>query len=82
MMKKCITQAEWKQWIHAAVAKLAPTEMCEAERAAVKFAVSNTPEELRPVIRRMAAPSCVEHVRRVYGTTTALRSSVIQAGHR
>jgi hypothetical protein len=82
MMKKYITQTEWNQWIHAAVAKLAPTEMYEADPAAVEFAASNTPEELRPVIWKTAARSFVECARRGDGTTTLSRSSAIQKGQR
>ena len=90
VMEKYITLGEWNQLIQAAAVDLVPVDMplefgmimYEGDPEIVDVAVSNMPEELRPVIRQTAAQAFAEHARRVHGTATPLRSSEIQVGHR
>jgi hemerythrin-like domain-containing protein len=90
VMEKYITLGEWNQLIQAVAVDLVPVDMplefgmimYEGDPEIVDVAVSNMPEELRPVIRQTAAQSFAEHATRVHGTATPLRSSEIRMGHR
>jgi hemerythrin-like domain-containing protein len=84
VMEKCITTAEWNRMIQAAAAEhLVPTDMpllfgmtmYEGDPEVVDAAISNMPDEIRPIIRQKAVQAFAAHAEKVHGTARPPRST-------
>lgn len=78
VMEKCITLAEWNQMIQASAEHLAPADMpllfgmtmYEGDPEIVDAAISNMPDEIRPIIRQTAVQAFATHAEKIHRTAT------------
>jgi len=83
LMERHITAAEWSEIVEKEAADVDPASiplgfgmlMYEGDPEVVDAAIATMPEQVRPVIRELAARAFAEHSRLVHGTATPPRST-------
>lgn len=83
LMERHITAAEWNEIVEKEAADVDPASlplgfgmlMYEGDPEVVDAAIATMPEQVRPVIRELAAQAFAEHSRLVHGTATPPRST-------
>ena len=83
LMERHITAAEWKEIVEKEAADVDPASlplgfgmlMYEGDPEVIDAAIATMPEQVRPVIRELAAQAFAEHSRLVHGTATPPRST-------
>jgi len=83
LMEQHITAAEWRQIVEKEAADADPATlplgfgmlMYEGDPEVVDAAIATMPDQVRPVIRKLAAQAFAEHSRLVHGTATPPRST-------
>ena len=85
LMEQYITAAEWNEIVEKEAADVDPATvvlgfgmlMYEGDPEVVDAAIATMPEQVRPVIREVAAQAFAEHSLRVHGTATPPRGGVL-----
>jgi hemerythrin-like domain-containing protein len=83
LMGRYITAAEWQAMVESATQGMLPQQltlgfgmaMYEGDPAVIDTVLLTMPEEVRPVMRPMAAQAYAEHSLKVHGTATPPRST-------